>query len=112
MLEKGSVVAGKESGFHLACNPFMEEPLRKLRSGKDGRETVLANVSDLEALKEYGLSMKRKKTAFISGEPYRASETVPEDASRVNSGLNTIGAMLPYMPFHMSLRDLTSRHWS
>ncbi len=106
MLEKGSVVAVKGiGGFHLACNPFMEEPLRKLRSGKrrDGKPFALM-FCDLEALKEYAFVDEEEEKLLLSAvSPIVLLKLCRKMLPGVNSGLNTIGAMLPYMPFHYML---------
>lgn len=105
MIEEGKVVAVKGTGgFHLACSPFFTDALRKLRSGKrrDGKPFALM-FRDLATLRRFAtVSNEEERLLASTIRPIvlldgTGGETLP---SEVNTRLPTIGAMLPYMPFH------------
>ena len=111
MLQNGSIVAIKGiGGFHLACNPFLKEPLEKLRTGKrrDGKPFALM-FRDVEALKEYAyINEEEEKLISSPVSPIVLLKQHLELLPEVNSGLGTIGVMLPYMPLHYMLFEKLS----
>ncbi len=113
MIQEGSVVAVKGTGgFHLTCSPFSADALRKLRTGKrrDGKPFALM-FRDLPTLRQFAqvneeeerlLTSTIRPIVLLSGS---GTDTLP---SEVTNRLHTIGAMLPYMPFHHLLFEYTT----
>ena len=107
LIESGAVVAIKGTGgFHLACNPFDEAALHKLRTGKrrDGKPFALM-FRDITALREYAEVSEREEQLLRSiVRPIVLLKARGNDLPvEVNNALSTLGAMLPYMPFHYLL---------
>lgn len=128
----GNVLAIKGmGGFHLACNPFDPGAVERLRSRKQ-RETkpfavMFASLDearryvDINPIEERMLTSWRRPILLLSirkdllpgkpamNRPSNAMTTPPTPiASGVFPGLNTLGVMLPYMPFHYQLMKMVS----
>ena len=113
LIESGAVVAIKGTGgFHLACSPFAINALRRLRSGKrrDGKPFACM-FRDLPAVREYAEVSREEEvllTSTVSPIVLLACAGKTQFAPEVNNHLSTIGAMLPYMPFHYLLFEQTA----
>lgn len=111
LLQNGSIVAMKGTGgFHLACSPLLSGPLSRLRSGKrrDGKPFALM-FRDLDTVKEYAEADSLEEQLLLSSvRPIVLLKEKKKFADEVNSGLGTIGVMLPYMPFHFMLFEKLS----
>jgi len=106
LLEAGKIVAMKGlGGYHLATNPFKNDSVSELRQRKnrDGKPFALM-FKNLESVKEY-LHVNEQEEVLITNwkKPIALLKTKKNFAPSVSIGLNTVGAMLPYLPFHYML---------
>ncbi len=108
LLEQGAVVAIKGTGgFHLACSPFNTSTLDRLRTGKrrDGKPFALM-FRDIAALRKYAKVDDQEARLLASVvRPIVLLTGCGNLPAGVNNRLPTLGAMLPYMPFHHLLFD-------
>lgn len=121
ILENDGILAIKGlGGMHLACDPFSDKAVEKLRKIKyrEGKPFALM-FRDLESVKLYAYINKEEEKSLISWrrpivlleqKPFSSSrkKNHPEEKSyrlskNINSGLITLGVMLPYMPLHYLL---------
>ena len=110
-ISSGGIVLLKGlGGMHLACDAFNEDAIKKLRDLKkrDGKPFALL-FRDIESLKQYAevnaieeksLTSWRRPIVLLAKKVRTSQPTLPEN---LTSGLNLVGAMLPYMPFHYML---------
>jgi hydrogenase maturation protein HypF len=118
ILEYDGILAIKGlGGMHLACNPFSDRAVEKLRKIKyrEGKPFALM-FRDVESVKLFAqvtaeeekslvswrrpivlLEQKPALTTRVKDQPGKKQYTLSKN---INSGLSTIGVMLPYMPFH------------
>jgi len=111
LLSEGKIIAMKGvGGYHLACNAFDEQAVQKLREQKkrDGKPFAVM-FRDIESLTRYAYVNKFEQNALQSWRRpivivrKRNRKNDPELCPIINSGLNSIGAFLPYMPIHYLL---------
>lgn len=97
-------------GMHLACDAFNETSVQKLRDLKNREGKPLAVMfRDLESLKLYAEVNQQEEKLLVSWrrpivlieKKYTKDQQVL--AESLNSGLNLLGVMLPYMPIHYLL---------
>ena len=103
ILETGKIIAIKGlGGFNLACDATNENAVNKLRNSKNRDVKPFAVMfPDLEKLKEYAIITPSEESSILSWRrPILILEEKKKLANSVSVGFNTIGAMLPYMPFH------------
>ncbi len=104
-IAKGGIIAIKGlGGYHLACDATNETAVTRLRLLKNREGKPLAVMfRDLETLRRYAEISKTEVYSLTSWKRpivlLQAKLTNPL-TSGVSVGLNTIGAMLPYLPFH------------
>lgn len=120
-MENGGVVLIKGlGGMHLACDAFNEAAVEKLRNIKkrDGKPFAIL-FRDMETVKNYAkvdipeeqsLVSWRKPIVLLEMKNCRIKAKIADNsgpnpflAEKINSGLNLIGVMLPYMPLHYLL---------
>jgi len=106
LLESGEILAVKGlGGYHLACNPFEEKTVAelRLRKNREGKPFALM-VKDLETAKEY-LHISADEEKLLTGwrRPIVLLKVKKPFAPSISIGLDTVGVMLPYMPFHYLL---------
>ena len=94
-------------GFFIACDAGNERSVRKLRERKRREGKPFAVMfRDLEAIRQFCfLSTDEKEILDSWHRPIvilNSRKLLPES---VSNGLSTIGALLPYMPFHYLLFD-------
>lgn len=103
LIESGKIIAMKGlGGYHLAANPFDEAVVSELRKRKnrDGKPFALM-FKDLESAHKYLLIQEREEELLSSWrKPIVLLKTKQTLSPSVSIGLNTVGAMLPYLPFH------------
>lgn len=107
LLKSGKIIAMKGlGGYHLSCNPFIEESVSKLRDVKnrDGKPFAVM-FKDLKEVEKYTNLSHHEKEALSSWRRpiILLKETLNHSrpiAPGVCVGFNNIGVMLPYMPFH------------
>ena len=106
LLEDGKIVAIKGlGGYHLACNPFNEKTVAELRirKSREGKPFALM-FRDAETAKQFLHINKKEETLLMSWRrPIVLLKIKEQFAPSVSTGLDTIGSMLPYMPFHHML---------
>ena len=105
MILEGGVIAMKGlGGFHLACDATNEEAVTRLRMMKRREGKPLAVMfPDMDILKKFAaVSPVEEEILFSWRRPIVLVKNAGKNklASGVNVGLNTVGAMLPYLPFH------------
>ena len=110
-IENGGVVLIKGlGGMHLACDAFNETAVNKLRDlkNRDGKPFAVM-FRNLESLKLYAEVNSQEEQSLVSWcKPIVLFEKIIENerpslAESLNAGLNLLGVMLPYMPFHYLL---------
>jgi hydrogenase maturation protein HypF len=106
MIDDGKIVAMKgQGGFHLACDALNEEAVARLRRSKfrEGKPFAVM-FRDVDVVKEYAvMDSSEEKELKTWRRPIVILKTKKTLAFSVSAGLNTIGCMLPYMPFHYQL---------
>lgn len=102
-LKEGKIFSFKGTGgFHLVCNAKKEEAVKHLRWVKHRDTKPFAVMfGSIEVLKQYAYCNEVEEKELLS---FRRPVVILKEkislASSVSLGLGTIGAMLPYMPFH------------
>ena len=106
LLEKGKILAIKGlGGYHMACNPLDERAVSELRKRKNREGKPFALMfKNIEYVKEYLLLNEKEEQLIASWrKPIVLLKIKKEFAPSISIGLDTVGAMLPYMPFHYQL---------
>jgi hydrogenase maturation protein HypF len=106
MIASGRIVAIKGmGGYNLMCDALNDEAVVRLRHRKQREAKPLAVMfRDLSELKKYCFVEKSEERELKSWrKPILILKQKQSLAPSVSNGLNTIGAMLPYMPFHYLL---------
>lgn len=106
LLEGGKIISIKGlGGYHLACTPFVDDTVQKLRLAKNREGKPFALMfRDFESTSEYlHINDKEKQSLTNWRRPIVLLKMKTEIAPSVSIGLDTVGAMLPYMPFHYML---------
>ncbi len=103
LIEEGKIIAMKGlGGFHIACDAQNEITVNRLRElkNRDGKPFAVM-FSDINKLKEYTEVDKTTEERILSWQrPILLLQKKKKLAKSVCVGFQTIGAMLPYMPFH------------
>jgi hydrogenase maturation protein HypF len=105
-LNTGRSVAIKSlGGYNLMCDALNEETVKTLRQRKQrDRKPFAVMFRDISAVKEYCIVGKEEEAALTSWRrPILILKQLKTLAPSASSGLNTTGAMLPYMPLHYML---------
>jgi len=106
LLKNKKIVAIKGiGGFFIACDALCEEAVARLRKLKirEGKPFAVM-FSDIETLKEYTFVNEFEEASLLSYKrPIVLLSQKKSLAYSVNVGFDTIGCMLPYMPFHYLL---------
>ena len=105
-LEKGRIVALKGiGGFHLMCDATNEKSVARLRRIKRRDARPFACMfADMQTLERYAhLDEQEQKSLSSWRRPIVLLDQKKELAPSVTMQLNTLGAMLPYMPLHQLL---------
>jgi len=103
LLEKGKIVAIKGlGGYHLACSPFNNEVVKELRKRKNREGKPLAIMfANIEEAKKY-LHISDEEEVVLKSwrRPIVLLKIKKSISEQLSLGLDTVGVMLPYMPFH------------
>jgi len=105
-IENGEAVAVKGmGGYHLICNAFDEEAVTELRKRKHRDAKPFAVMfRDVPSLLDYCYADHKEIDEITSWRrPVVILRQKKHISPAVNSNLGTIGAILPYMPFHYLL---------
>lgn len=111
LVEGGRVVALKGiGGFHLMCDALNNEAVGILRHNKLREKKPFAVMfRDIDSLRKYATVTQEEETLLKSWRrPVVILPASKNMAPEVSSGFPTIGAMLPYTPFHYLFFDRTS----
>jgi hydrogenase maturation protein HypF len=110
-IENGGVILIKGlGGMHLACDAFNKTAVEKLRNIKNREGKPFAVMfRDIESLKPFAEIDESEKKSILSwrrpivllGKKKNTGHRVL--AESISPGLNLLGVMLPYMPFHYLL---------
>lgn len=106
LLEAGKIIAIKGiGGFQIACDAQNEEAVNRLRQRKEREGKPFAVMfRNVETLQQYVHLYPEEKNSVQSWRrPIVIAMEKKKLASGVSVGFRTIGAMLPYMPFHYLL---------
>ena len=103
LISKGALLAIKGcGGFHLVCDAFNEEAVRRLRKMKerDGKPFALM-FKDINEARLF-VEIKRAEEELLTSwrRPIVLLSKKKEITPGIADGLSTLGIMLPYMPFH------------
>lgn len=105
-LSEGKLLAVKGTGgYHLVCDAFQPEAVRKLRDLKTRYEKPFAVMfRDQDCAREYvRISQKEEEILTSWRRPILLLMKVKELSEGIADGLSSLGVMLPYMPFHTLL---------
>jgi hydrogenase maturation protein HypF len=109
-LAKGGVLAAKGlGGFNLICDALNEDAVAELRRNKhrDGKPLAVL-FADLKAIELYAPVSNEEKHLLQSWRrPIVLLPCSNFPNPLVTMGFHSIGAMLPYMPFHYQLFEYT-----
>ncbi len=103
LLESGKILAIKGiGGFQIACDAQNEEAVKRLREKKvrEGKPfaVMFKNIADMQEF--VYLFPEEKRSVESWRRPIVIAQEKKKLAPGVSVGFKTIGAMLPYMPFH------------
>jgi hydrogenase maturation protein HypF len=105
-IDEGNIIALKGTGgFHLICDATRPDVVDRLRNGKirEGKPFAVMFPS-VEAIKTFAVVSRKEEQTLQSWQRpivlLRAKGRLP---ASVSAGLPTLGAILPYMPFHYLL---------
>lgn len=99
----GKIIAVKGlGGYFLACDALNREAVMRLRRNKKRENKPFAVMfRDLETIRKYAFTGTAEESLLTSWRrPIVVLETHRDLAEPVSMGFHTVGAMLPYMPFH------------
>jgi len=105
-VESGKTVAIKGlGGYHLMCDPFNNNAVKELRRRKQRDQKPFAVMfRDISSLREYCFTDDEEERELLSWRrPVLILRQKKILSEAVSSGLNTTGAMLPYLPIHYLL---------
>ena len=106
IIDNGGVVAIKGlGGMHISCDAFNELAVLKLRNLKNRESKPFAVMfRDLTSVKQFAeVNQEEEKSLCSWRRPIVLLTSIKPLANGVHSGVNLIGAMLPYMPIHYQL---------
>ena len=110
-IENGGIVLIKGlGGMHLACDAFNDTAVTKLRDikNREGKPfaVMFSNIEDLRKCAKIDPTEERSLISWqrpiVLLENKKMYDLQPL-AHQLNAGLNLLGVMLPYMPFHYLL---------
>lgn len=105
-ITSGETVAIKGlGGYFLMCDALNEDAVKELRKRKlRDLKPFAVMFRDISTLRNYCHADKEEETELVSWQrPIVILRQKNELSYSVNNGLNTIGAMIPYMPIHYLL---------
>ncbi|MFP4367540.1 MAG: carbamoyltransferase HypF, partial [Bacteroidales bacterium] len=111
LIDKGGIAALKGTGgYHLICNAFHPQSIQKLRKLKkrDNKPFALMGKS-LEIIKKYACINDHEQQLLDSWRrPVVLLKEKKKISEEINRGLDHIGVIMPYMPFHYQLFESIS----
>ncbi len=113
LIESGRTVAVKGTGgYHLMCDALQNDAVERLRRNKKRDSKPFAVMfPGISEIKKFCLVSREEENELLSWRrPVVLLSAKRTLAESVSSGLNTVGAMLPSMPFHyLMFRYLKTR---
>ena len=109
LIQQGAIVALKGvGGYHLVCDALQERAVQTLRQRKGRpRKPLAVMAGSLETAKQYVyISEKEEELLLSPARPIMLLRKVTEHntvAPSVAPGMETLGILLPYAPYHYSL---------
>ena len=106
LIEDGKIIAIKGlGGYHLACDATNDDSIKKLRliKNREGKPFALMFKDIKSAIENLIINKEEEKTLISWRKPIVLLKTKISISSSISIGLNSVGAMLPYMPFHHML---------
>lgn len=109
LIQQGAIVALKGvGGYHLVCDALQENAVQTLRQRKGRpRKPLAVMAGSLETAKQYVyISEKEEELLLSPARPIVLLRKVTEHntvAPSVAPGMETLGILLPYAPYHYSL---------
>lgn len=103
LISNGNIIAIKGlGGYHLACNPFDDNVVKRLRTRKNREGKPLALMfSNISEVKKYlYVSTTEEKLLISWRRPIVLLKIKNHISDQLSLGIDTVGVMLPYMPFH------------
>ena len=103
LLSRGKIMAIKGlGGFHIACSPFNNDAVKelRLRKNREGKPLALMFKNIQEAKKYLWVSEEEEKQLISWRRPIVLLKIKKPLSPQISLGLDTVGVMLPYMPFH------------
>lgn len=103
LLMKGEVILTKgQGGYHLMADAFNHDAVNKIRTIKHRDHKPLAVMfRNIAAASEYAHLINKEKEILESWRrPIVLCKQKKQINSLINEGIETLGIMLPYMPFH------------
>ncbi|MFP4065751.1 MAG: carbamoyltransferase HypF [Bacteroidales bacterium] len=109
LANQGIVAIKGLGGFFIACDPFCEDTVSRLRQLKSREGKPFAVMfRDTEALRQFAHTNQQEEDSLQSlKRPIVLLKDKKKLAPSVNMGFDTLGAMLPYMPLHHLLFEQT-----
>ena len=102
-IDKGKVFAVKGlGGFHLVCNALNDQAVERIRDIKNRDDKPFALMTkSVEKARSFAKISKLESEILESWKrPIVLLKNIGKRTEKVCSGLDRIGIMLPYMPFH------------
>jgi hydrogenase maturation protein HypF len=102
LIKKGNILAVKGlGGFHLVCDPFNKEAVRRLRKMKNRQVKPLALMAADKNTAAYYTHMSKEEESQLCS-PRRPIVLLEkkQDIPGIAPGLKEMGIMLPYTPLH------------
>ncbi len=106
LTDSGGIVAIKGTGgYNLICNAFHQEAVQRLRSLKkrDHKPFALMGRSLADIENFVFLNAEEKQLLDSWQRPIVLLKEKKKIGEAINRGLNRVGILLPYMPFHYQL---------
>ena len=106
LIDSGKIVSIKGiGGFFIACDATNNETVNRLRKLKNREGKPFAVMfCDEESVEDFCFLSEEEKDVLNSWRRpiviLKSKKLLPES---ISNGINTVGAMLPYMPFHYML---------
>lgn len=94
-------------GYNIMCDAKNNNAIRRIREikGRDGKPFALL-FKNVESIKKYCVVNNKEQEVLESWQkPVVILEEKLPIANYINNGINSVGAMLPYLPFHHLLFD-------
>ena len=103
LIDRGKIIAIKGlGGYHLACNATNESSINNLRlvKNREGKPFALM-FKDIKSASEYlHINEEEKKLLTSWRRPIVLLKIKKNISSAISIGLDSVGVMIPYMPFH------------